>query len=116
MIDVRGRREVDAFLQRLVCGAAQKLQRADSQPPVSGGFLLFAQILRPKFRVFKTIEQEIHQIGHYGLGSFRFQKVHQSVVGGWRKFYQNLPHDADPGFLFARNGDAVKCFHNLCYR
>ena len=113
MVDIGGRREVSALLQRLVDRAAEEFQCLDTQAAHAGSYFLLAKILSLKFCVLKAVQQEIHQIRHNCFCTFVLQQVYQTIVGRRREFYKNLAYNTNSRFLLISYQNMIKFIHDL---
>ena len=72
-----------------------------------------AEFLRFVYLVVEAVEHKIQKIRHDGFRTLTFQKLHQMVVGGGGKFYENFPHNAYPRFYGVSYRYRVKFFDDL---
>lgn len=76
-------------------------------------FFAGSQMLRLIQLVIEAVKHEIKQIRNYSLSPFRFQKIHQMIIGGRGKLDKNFPYDADLGLYLIGNRDGVKVLYDL---
>ncbi len=107
-LDVGGRVKVLALCKLFRRRFAEHLQDFDAQVAEAGCGFFHAQLFRLEIAVVKAVEQEVCQVRNDGFGAFRFQQVHQIVVGGREEFYENFSDDAHLRLLFICDGQPVK--------
>ena len=99
-LNLRRRMEMPGFLKGLHSCRTHPFHGTNARLCDEGRLSAGSQMLRLVDLVVEAVEHEVQKIRNYRFRAFRFQKLHQMVVGGRRELHQNLAHNAD-----ARLGD-----------
>lgn len=90
---------MSALFQLLSGCLSEEFQHLYADITEAGGGGFGSQVFCLEIAVIEAVEQEIQQIRHYGLRTFRFQQLHEIIIGKRGELHKDFSYNSHSGFL-----------------